>query len=82
MTTINCSYSVPVIYNGTAPTNHSDEFQFSSSSCTISYSTSTYDFAPTFSAGEVVLGVTALFLAALLVYGFLWFSTRGVKIKQ
>jgi len=39
-------------------------------------------YADGFSYGEIINSVLLLFIAVVAVYGFLWFSTKGFKIRQ
>jgi hypothetical protein len=81
--TTTCQYGAPVDYSGATPTASSTPFAFSSSTCNIEYSTSTFQsVANGFTYGEIVISVLVLMIFVVVAYSFFWSWVVGNKIKQ
>jgi hypothetical protein len=87
--TTTCSYSNPLVLTGgelnPATSTDSGFFQFGSSTCLTLYGQSTStdsSYYNGFTYGEIVISVFLLILTIAVIYGFFWFSVKGVKIRQ
>jgi hypothetical protein len=87
--TTTCSYSNPLVLSGgnlnPASSSDSGAFQFGSSTCQTLYGQSTStdpSYYNGFTYGEIIISVFLLILAIIVLYGFFWFSVKGVKIRQ
>jgi len=89
--TTTCKFDAPLYWDkarGLVPPDAGlstgNAFQYSNATCTTIYDTSSSSqpyVAGGFTYGEVVVSV--LIFAALVagLYAFLWFSTKGIKVK-
>lgn len=60
-------------------------FQFSSSTCFTFYGQSTStdpSYYNGFTYGEIVISVFLVIILVAVLYGFFWFSVKGLKIRQ
>lgn len=65
--------------------NDSGAFQFGSSKCVTLYGESTStdpSYYNGFTYGEIVISVFLVLILSTALYGFFWFSVKGVKIRQ
>jgi len=81
--TTTCQFGAPVDYSGATPTASSTPFAFSSSTCNVEYSSSTFpSVANGFTYGEVVISVLLFLIFAVVIYSFFWSWVVGVKLKK
>jgi hypothetical protein len=87
--TTTCSYSNPLVLNkGALKMPGADDggtFQFGSSTCATIYGQSTStdpSYYNGFTYGEIVISTFLLITLIVVLYGFFWFSVKGVKIRQ
>ena len=77
-----CQYTDPLTYDGDPPTNHSDAWQYSSSTCeTINSATST-DVYMGFTHGEIVITVFVFLIFIFMLYFRIFEKVSSLMIKK